>query len=72
MRGWRATAGARIVGGCCGTTPVHLAAMRAALDGSPPGPTPDLATIEATLGALGLQATGRGDAPRGTRRRARA
>jgi len=26
-------AGARIVGGCCGTTPAHIAAMRAALDG---------------------------------------
>ncbi len=25
-------AGARIVGGCCGTTPEHIAAMRAALD----------------------------------------
>jgi methionine synthase / methylenetetrahydrofolate reductase(NADPH) len=25
-------AGARVVGGCCGTTPVHTAAMRAALD----------------------------------------
>jgi homocysteine S-methyltransferase len=25
-------AGARIVGGCCGTTPAHIAAMRAALD----------------------------------------
>ena len=28
-------AGARIVGGCCGTTPAHIAAMRAALDGRP-------------------------------------
>lgn len=27
-----AAAGARIVGGCCGTTPEHIAAMRAALD----------------------------------------
>jgi 5-methyltetrahydrofolate--homocysteine methyltransferase len=25
-------AGATIVGGCCGTTPAHIAAMRAALD----------------------------------------
>ena len=24
--------GARIIGGCCGTTPAHIAAMRAALD----------------------------------------
>ncbi len=33
-------AGARIVGGCCGTTPAHVAAMRAALD-APPNPTVD-------------------------------
>ena len=30
-----AEAGARIVGGCCGTTPAHVAAMRAALDAPP-------------------------------------
>ena len=29
-------AGARIVGGCCGTTPAHIAAMRAALDAPAP------------------------------------
>jgi methionine synthase I (cobalamin-dependent)/5,10-methylenetetrahydrofolate reductase len=28
-------AGARIIGGCCGTTPAHIAAMRAALDAPP-------------------------------------
>jgi methionine synthase / methylenetetrahydrofolate reductase(NADPH) len=28
-------AGASIVGGCCGTTPLHIAAMRKALDSSP-------------------------------------
>jgi methionine synthase / methylenetetrahydrofolate reductase(NADPH) len=30
-------AGASIIGGCCGTTPQHIAAMRKALDGSPQG-----------------------------------
>jgi methionine synthase I (cobalamin-dependent)/5,10-methylenetetrahydrofolate reductase len=30
------TAGARLVGGCCGTTPAHTAAMRAALDMAAP------------------------------------
>lgn len=30
-------AGANIVGGCCGTTPQHIAAMRAALDRRPEG-----------------------------------
>jgi methionine synthase I (cobalamin-dependent)/5,10-methylenetetrahydrofolate reductase len=29
-------AGARIVGGCCGTTPQHIATMRKALDTNPP------------------------------------
>ncbi len=29
-------AGASVVGGCCGTTPLHIAAMRKALDESPP------------------------------------
>ncbi|HET9346736.1 MAG TPA: bifunctional homocysteine S-methyltransferase/methylenetetrahydrofolate reductase [Candidatus Limnocylindrales bacterium] len=30
-------AGARLVGGCCGTTPGHIAAMRAAIDAAPSG-----------------------------------
>ncbi len=33
-------AGAHIVGGCCGTTPQHIAAMRKALDTSPVGEAP--------------------------------
>ena len=45
-------AGVRIVGGCCGTSAVHLAAMRRALDSYVPGPRPDRATIEQKLGAL--------------------
>ena len=45
-------AGARIVGGCCGTTPAHLAAMRAALDQHAPGTRPDRAAIEARVGPL--------------------
>ena len=32
-------AGARIVGGCCGTTPEHIAAMRAALDATAEAPS---------------------------------
>jgi homocysteine S-methyltransferase len=31
-------AGARIVGGCCGTTPEHIAAMRKAIDNAPEEP----------------------------------
>ncbi|MYZ48032.1 betaine--homocysteine S-methyltransferase [Propylenella binzhouense] len=45
-------AGARIVGGCCGTTAVHLAAMRKALDEHSPGARPDHSMIEAAVGPL--------------------
>ena len=45
-------AGARIVGGCCGTTFTHLAAMRAALDTHSPAARPDRAAIEARVGPL--------------------
>ena len=46
-------AGARIVGGCCGTSPEHLAAMRKAMDGYVPGERPDAQRIEAVLGQIG-------------------
>lgn len=49
-------AGARVVGGCCGTTPAHTAAMRVALDAlatldaaSPPAMTPGAAEAPATI-----------------------
>jgi 5-methyltetrahydrofolate--homocysteine methyltransferase len=45
-------AGARIIGGCCGTSPEHLAAMRAALDGYQPGAKPSTAEIVARLGQI--------------------
>lgn len=47
-----ADAGARIIGGCCGTSPAHLAAMRAALDARVPGPSPSLDDIVAQIGPL--------------------
>jgi len=47
-----ADAGARIIGGCCGTTPTHIAAMREALDGYQAGDKPDLETLEQALGAI--------------------
>ncbi|HUY83493.1 MAG TPA: betaine--homocysteine S-methyltransferase [Steroidobacteraceae bacterium] len=50
-------AGARIIGGCCGTTAEHLRAMRAALNEHVRGPKPDIATIEARLGVLSTGAT---------------
>ena len=45
-------AGARIIGGCCGTSPVHLAAMREAMDNYKPGDAPTVETIETDLGEL--------------------
>ena len=45
-------AGARIIGGCCGTTAPHLRAMRDALEARPRGPAPSHADIEARLGPL--------------------
>jgi methionine synthase I (cobalamin-dependent) len=45
-------AGVRIIGGCCGTTPAHVAAMHAALETYEPGERPDLATVIARLGEI--------------------
>lgn len=45
-------AGARIVGGCCGTSPVHLRAMRDALDVHVRRERPDLDLLVAMLGAF--------------------
>ena len=45
-------AGARVIGGCCGTTAAHVRAMAHALATCPPGPAPDRAAIEAALGPL--------------------
>lgn len=45
-------AGARIIGGCCGTKPEHLRAMRAAIDAHQKGPRPTLEEIVAACGPL--------------------
>jgi 5-methyltetrahydrofolate--homocysteine methyltransferase len=45
-------AGARIIGGCCGTSPHHLAAIVNSLEGYRPGPPPDDAAIEQALGPI--------------------
>lgn len=70
-------AGARIVGGCCGTSPDHLAAMREALNAAledraldGPDPRPSLDSIVETIGPLANTAP-RPDAEPRTRRRAR-
>ncbi|WP_428643147.1 betaine--homocysteine S-methyltransferase [Roseibium sp.] len=45
-------AGARIIGGCCGTSPVHLAAMRSALDAHQSGKRPTLEEVISEIGPL--------------------
>lgn len=62
-------AGARIVGGCCGTTPAHLAAMRRALDAHATGPRPEIAAIVAALGPLVQPPPSAGGERRASRRR---
>jgi len=44
--------GARIIGGCCGTTPARLNTIARALQDYTPGSTPSEATIEAVLGPI--------------------
>ena len=64
------SAGARIIGGCCGSTALHVRAMAQALAAAPPRQRPTLAEVEAALG-LNRAAGPSGDAPqRRSRRRA--
>ncbi|HHG89555.1 MAG TPA: betaine--homocysteine S-methyltransferase [Devosia sp.] len=44
--------GARIIGGCCGNTPEHVARMRKAIDNHKKGASPSRAELEEALGAL--------------------
>ncbi|PIE15746.1 MAG: methionine synthase I [Rhodobacterales bacterium] len=50
--------GARIIGGCCGTTPEHLVAMRAALENHSKGERPTLEMISETLGGFSSDSDG--------------
>lgn len=64
-------AGARIIGGCCGTTPEILRAMRTAVDAHARGEPPTLDAVERRLGALSAGARGvSGGAGHGGSRRA--
>ena len=45
-------AGARIIGGCCGTSPKHLGAIVESLAGYSPGEPPEAAAIEQALGPI--------------------
>jgi 5-methyltetrahydrofolate--homocysteine methyltransferase len=53
--------GVRLIGGCCGTMPNHLRAMRDALESRPKGPRPTLDTISDALGGFSSASDGTGD-----------
>ena len=64
-------AGARIIGGCCGTSPEHLASMRQALEGHTKGARPTVELVEAKLGEVSALAKGIDQAADGAARRER-
>lgn len=65
-------AGARIIGGCCGTTDIHVKAMADALRDYVPGTAPDRERIEAALGPVDQPLPQKPDGDdRGRRRRRR-
>ena len=51
-------AGALIIGGCCGTTPEHIKAMRCALEKCVQPVTPDLSEITANIGPFSSESDG--------------
>ncbi len=64
--------GAVIIGGCCGTTPDHLRAMRDALETRAKGDAPSLETIVAALGGFSSESDGTdGAGPKRAARRGR-
>ena len=65
-------AGAKIIGGCCGTMPEHLRSMREALDTRPRGDRPALEKIVELLGPFTSESDGTGEeASEGAERRGR-
>ena len=50
-------AGAKIIGGCCGTTPDHIRAMASALENYSARPSPSFEQITAELGEISVGAT---------------
>jgi len=61
--------GARIIGGCCGNKPEHVAAMRRALDAHARGVRPDVEAIVTALGPLVSPPAATEAAPKTRRRR---
>jgi 5-methyltetrahydrofolate--homocysteine methyltransferase len=66
--GLAADCGARIIGGCCGNSPAHVAAMRRGLDAHETGARPDVEAIVAALGPLVAPPAAESGAPRSRRR----
>ena len=64
-------AGAKIVGGCCGTSFGHLAAMRQALDAHTKSVRPTVETIVERIGPMRNKTASAGDAGEGRRERRR-
>jgi 5-methyltetrahydrofolate--homocysteine methyltransferase len=64
-------AGVRIIGGCCGTMPEHLSAMREALETRPRGARPTLEAISARLGGFSSASDGTDGAGPARERRGR-
>lgn len=67
--------GAAIIGGCCGTMPDHLRAMRSALENTPKGAAPSLDKIQKDMGGFSSPSDGTdgaGPAPSARRGRRRA
>jgi 5-methyltetrahydrofolate--homocysteine methyltransferase len=64
-------AGAKIIGGCCGTSPEHLAAMRKSLEGYNGGERPSIEEVEKRLGPVSELAKGIDTAAAGAARRER-
>ncbi|NCZ92729.1 MAG: betaine--homocysteine S-methyltransferase, partial [Actinobacteria bacterium] len=62
-------AGARIIGGCCGTSPEHLRAMAESIAGYSRGQAPSVESIVATIGPLTNKAPSADGGPSGRRRR---
>ena len=67
-----ADAGVRIIGGCCGTAPEHVKAMRGAIDNYEASSRPTIETIVEKIGTLVAPPRGDNeDAPKRERRRRR-
>ncbi len=63
--------GAKIIGGCCGTSPHHLAAMRKSLETYTKGSRPSIELVETRLGPVSVLAKGVDTAAEGAAKRER-